>query len=490
MKNEKAIIIPNQGEMLQLGQAWLSTWPGVLQRAVKLPTTWDDFEYTFVHSSLILASSREVMSDHSEAKAGASGTFSGVQLGLEGEYSRTQRITDYRLSIVISIVALTGSRSFPSPIEVEDYALDVYPDRNQFGRSYGDYFCSQHVFGGAVVGIGTYSSYSRNQIEEFRAAISASAVSFGGWGEVRRTIAESAEAKNFDFSFTSSGVHFNYTDGKVLKTADAFLAYCDKWIALALANKVGQKQPSRHYFTPYTSLPQLGNALSGDWIGRRELVERMAVAQDDLQAVGDWRGNRDGFEDVDPSSEQSINDAEVAARSFILEGQNRLEALERAPFTPVAGLVYTRPRLPGPNRYSKVAIQEHFLKGRYGLLQFERGIEFKIGRISYRFETGKAYIIFFVRFSSRDLKWYCIANEENVSPPDVSTAGPCVEPVFFAWGQKFRYDNRGFFSHYRADCFGRLVLSPNVPTSTETMLANLQSARRGVKSEAVARLPK
>jgi hypothetical protein len=64
-------------------------------------------------------------------------------------------------------------------------------------------------------------------------------------------------------------------------------------------------------------------------------------------------------------------------------------------------------------------------------------------------------------------------------------SGPCVEPVFFAWGQKFRYDHRGFFSHYRADCFGRMVLSPNVPTSTETMLANLQDARRGVESAAV-----
>ena len=352
---------------IPIGAAILSTNPVPMPSALDLPKAWNFQDSVSVQASVQLLTAHDQLTQHLEANAGIDFSISGVGIGVNGDYSRTVRIDNYTLSVLVSILVLTGSQTFKDDFQISSRAKKIYgSDPKAFAAEYGDLFCAEEVYGGYLTGIGTYTAYSQEETLEISASISAAGLSFGGWGSAQQVISTLRQKENFSFDFFSEGpTQFQLGNGNVLKNPQAFFKACNDWITASLKSKPGNAvDPIRQYFLTYHSAGLLKAPLV-DWQFYSHLLEMQNEANDTMNRIADiLRDTESKYEGVVSPDVQA---AQAKVKKYLDDLNGYLTLFRADPFnysgTPPQD--FTPPALPPFNKHSKASIFHHFSNNGY-----------------------------------------------------------------------------------------------------------------------------
>lgn len=451
-------------EFFDMGRGVLTTDRRPLLGPIEVAkTSFVDVPYSALLTSFQLITDRRTITENVEVDAGLSGSISGVKLGLDVSYSRSIRTEDYSLDVMIAILAITGSRSFRDyPVLAK--ALEIFQrDPKQFALTYGDAFCSQQLYGGFVCGFGHYATGSADLTKEYAAGISANAVKFGGFVDLKRSVSAVSVLQNFDFSFESVGVPFQIPSGAALKNADSFIAYCNSWVQNALKNVPSDKGlPIRQYFTPYSAVPELGkNALAANWQKYRQVLELQDKSADVLAGISYIRAFPESFESFE---DNDLDQSQKTIQVFSDQVNAVVERYRADPFIEPESPALPNLALPKLNKYSRAAIFHHFSSNRYATVVLNADLAVTIGGKPFTIKKGKKYLIFFLQVGGQ-AKWYFEPQEDDLTPDDVTTNKNCELGTLYMWGQQFTYDNLANVQHLTKNIRGNLQLLSKPPTA-------------------------
>ncbi len=440
---------------LPIGAGVISTAPHALvNTALKVPPDdspdWIVTPYESVRASLALVSQRNTLIRQLKVDGGGSVLYNGIDFGFDSGYTKTVRTVSYALTFAISIVVVSGFRRLKQ-YELTDEAkrlFDASPE--QFARSYGDMFCGEQAFGGTLCAIGTYATGSQRDHYDVSTSIDANTIAFGAWADARLGVTRIHAKEKFDIAIYTEGAFKELPKKKHLASPDAFLKWCDEWIALARANS---KKPVQHLLGRYTSLPYIGNR--GVEANVSDLI-KLDAARDEalyaLESIGLIRSDRDNYEKF---PEDGLRSATDYTRNFIASCDDRIAAVREAPFGTIEVPAFTAPPLPNLSRYSMDAIFSHLASGGYAEVVLKTDVALAKGKI----EAGKVYKVFWKLVGKGNPRWYCRAPDGAYTPVDVTTKKTCTRGWLYMWGHLFSYDNHGTLIHYTQPVAGSIELT-------------------------------
>jgi hypothetical protein len=271
--------------------------------------------------------------------------------------------------------------------------------------------------------------------------------------EVASGLRRLSRFERYNFEIASEGAQPALPKSSDLASADAFITYCDKYVALARKNT---KDPIRRYFTPFRSanlngLPEPKIAMHGQ---HQKLLHRQEEFRDYSRSLNYVKSNADQFANASASQ----IDAQLETLDQGLEEiETRLSVIRDKPYDPIGDPPEIQVALPKQNYLSIDQVHFRLTIGRAVRLKVLKKVD-AVGAKQPALDPNLSYIVI---FRTPD-EWYGYTDDFNA--PTGKTGGvltklkPKAAGELYLWRHKFLYDNHGKIFHAEQDVQGELEL--------------------------------